>query len=296
MNSRRCVVPVVLLLFVNSAELFGGDLIKVAPAWSLTEGFQLPKSAFYDAKTKKVYVSNMGTAPDARDGTGFISIITLDGKTDTAKWVTGLNAPKGLRIFEDTLWVSCLDELVAVDVPSAKVTKRVKPDGAKFLTDVAIARDGTVYVSDLLQNRIYSSDGRTAKVFAEGEEVEWPNGLVIDEDRLVVAAWGKPEPDFSTKVPGRLFAYDLATKKKSLITEKPVGNLDGVEADGMGGYIVTDQLAGKVFRVDKEGMARPIIEGLKGPADIAYVREKALLIVPRLGDHTIAAYDLSRMR
>jgi DNA-binding beta-propeller fold protein YncE len=296
MNSRRCVIPVVLLIFINSAELFGGDVIKVAPAWSLSEGFQLPKSAFYDTKTKKVYVSNMGTARDARDGTGFISIITLDGKIDTAKWVTGLNAPKGLRIFEDTLWVSCLDELVGIDVPSAKVTKRVKPDGAKFLTDVAVARDGTVYVSDLLQNRIYSSEGRTAKVFAEGEEVEWPNGLVIDEDRLVVAAWGKPEPDFSTKVPGRLFAYDLATKKKSLITEKPVGNLDGVEPDGTGGYIVTDQFAGKVFRVDKEGMARPIIEGLKGPADIAYVREKALLIVPRLGDHTVAAYDLSRMR
>ena len=116
----------------------------------------------------------------------------------------------------------------------------MKPEGAKFLSDVAIAREGTVYVSDMLQNRIYSSDGRTAKVFAEGEEVEWPNGLVVDEDRMVVAAWGKPEPDFSTKVPGRVFAYDLATKKKTLITEKPVGNLDGVEADGMGGYIVTD--------------------------------------------------------
>ena len=37
--------------------------------------------------------------------------MTLDGKVDAAKWVTGLNAPKGMRALEDTLWVACLDEL-----------------------------------------------------------------------------------------------------------------------------------------------------------------------------------------
>ena len=63
-----------------------------------------------------------GRHAEARDGNGFISIIRLDGKIDTAKWVTGLNAPKGLRIFEDMLWVSCLDELVGIDMKAAKVT------------------------------------------------------------------------------------------------------------------------------------------------------------------------------
>jgi len=295
MNSRF-LFPALLFLVGSSGELFGGDVAKVAPEWRLTDGFQLPESALYDAKTKKVYVSNMGTAPDARDGSGFITVVTVDGKIDAAKWLTGLNAPKGIRIFEDTLWVACLDELVGIDVPTAKVTKRVKLDGAKFLSDVAIARDGTVYVSDLVQSRIYSYDGSAAKVFAEGEEVEWPNGLVVDEDRLVVAAWGKPEPDFTTKVPGRLFAFDLATKKKALITQKPIGNLNGVEADGMGGYIVTDPIAGKVFRVDKEGMPRAIVEGLKGAADIAYIPATTLLIVPRIKDNSVTAYDLSKIR
>src|SRR5439155_11990512 len=138
-------------------------------------------------------------------------------------WVHGLNSPKGIRTFEDTLWVAGIDELFGIDIPTAKVTKRVKPDGAKFLNDVAIAKDGTVYVSDLIQSRIYRYDGREVKVFAEGEEVEWPNGIVIHGDRLVVAGWGKPELDFTTRVPGRLFYYDLATKKKTLITSKPTG-------------------------------------------------------------------------
>src|SRR5256885_1840762 len=122
------------------------DASKVKPVWILTDGFRLPESACYDPKTKKVFVSNMGSAPDAKDGSGYIAVVTLDGKVESAKWVTDLNAPKGIRTFEDTLWVSGIDELIGIDIPTAKVTKRVKPEGAKFLNDVAIAKDGTVYV------------------------------------------------------------------------------------------------------------------------------------------------------
>jgi DNA-binding beta-propeller fold protein YncE len=272
------------------------DASKVKPVWNLSDGFRLPESACYDPKTKKVFVSNMGSAPDAKDGSGYITVVTLDGKVDSAKWVTGLNAPKGIRTFEDTLWVSGIDELIAIDIPTAKAIKRVKPDGAKFLNDVAIAKDGTVYVSDTIQSRIYSYDGHEVKIFSEGEEVEWPNGIVIDGDRLVIAGWGKPEPDFSTKVPGRLFYYDLATKKKTLITAKPTGNLDGVEPDGKGGYYITDSFAGKLLQIDKEGAVRTVLEGFKGPGDFAYLPDKTLLILPRFGENTVTAYDLSKIR
>ena len=35
---------------------------------------------------------------------------------------------------------------------------------------------------------------------------------------------------------------DLQTKQKALITPKPLANIDGLELDGRGGYIVTDYL------------------------------------------------------
>ena len=56
----------------------------------------------------------------------------------------------------------------------------------------------------------------------------------------------EPEPDFSTKVPGRLFAIDLKTKAKTLITPKPFAKIDGLESDGRGGFIARDWNAGNI--------------------------------------------------
>ena len=86
-------------------------------------------------------------------------------------------------------------------------------------------------------------------MFAEGEDLEYPNGLLVEGDSLVVGGWGKPEADFTTKVPGRLFKLDLKTKKKTLITPEPTANIDGLESDGKGGYIVSDYLAGKILHI-----------------------------------------------
>src|ERR1700704_3608731 len=65
-----------------------------------------------------------------------------------------------------------------------------------------------------------------------------PTACLWKAARLSLQAGGKPEADFTTKVPGRLFSLDLKTKKKTLITPEPFGNIDGIESDGQGGYIV----------------------------------------------------------
>jgi len=266
-----------------------------AVVWSLS-GFELPESACYDAATNKIYISNVATAPDAKDGKGYLSVVALDGKPEKMKWVTGLNSPKGIRIYKGTLWVSCVDELVAVDIAKGEVAKKVKIEGAKFLNDVAVDGTGNVYVSDMLANKIYVYDGKEARVLVEGEDTEWPNGVLVDGDRLLVGGWGKPEADFSTKVPGRLFAIDLKTKKKTLITPKPTGNLDGVELDGKGGYVITDWKAGKVLHVTKDGETKTILEGFQGAADHAYLADKNLVILPRMVENTVTAYDLSKLK
>src|SRR5262245_17751664 len=131
-------------------------------------------------------------------------------------------------------------EIVAVDVASGRVSK-TKVKDAKFLNDVAVGTDGTVYVSDLMGNKIYTLNAGKVSVFAEGEDLEYPNGLLVEGESLVVGGWGKAKSatDFTTEVPGRLFKLDLKTKKKTLITPDPALNIDGLESDDKGGYIVT---------------------------------------------------------
>ena len=221
----------------------------VKAGW-VVQDMRTPESAYLDEASGYLFVSQIDGQPNEKDAKGRISKIGLDGSVVSADWFTALNAPKGLRSFAGTLWVADLDEVIGIDIASAKENARVKIDGAIFLNDVAVGADGTVYVSDMLGNKIYGIKDGKATVFAEGEQLEYPNGLFAEGERLVVGGWGsKPAADFTTKVPGHVYSLDLKTKQKTLITKQPVGNIDGVEQEARGGYLVTDYLAGKLIQI-----------------------------------------------
>lgn len=266
----------------------------VKAGW-VVQDMRTPESAYLDEGSGYLFVSQIDGQPNAKDGKGRISKLGLDGSVVTADWFTALNAPKGLRSFGGTLWVADLDEVVGIDIASAKETARVKIEGATFLNDVAVGAEGTVYVSDMLASRIYAVKDGKATVFAEGEQLEYPNGLFAEGERLVVAGWGsKPAADFTTKVPGNLYSLDLKTKQKTLITKQPVGNLDGVEQEARGGYIVTDYLAGKLIQIAPTGESRVVRTFKPGLADHTFLYAQGdILIAPHMNENTVAAYDIS---
>jgi hypothetical protein len=265
----------------------------VTAGWKATEGIATPESVYLDEGSGFIFSSQIDGTPDGRDGNGRIAQLSGDGRVISANWVTGLNAPKGLRSHNGTLWTADIDEVIGIDIASAKVTSRTKIDGAMFLNDVAVGPDGTVYVTDMMANKIHAVRDGKASVFAEGEQLEWPNGLLVDGSRLLVGGWGKPKPDFSTDVPGHLFALDLQTKQKTLVTPKPFANIDGLEPDGRGGYIVSDYVAGKIFQVSSSGEARELRQFMPGSADIGFVSSGNVLLVPHMNENTVATYDLS---
>jgi hypothetical protein len=266
---------------------------RVTAGWTVTDGVETPESVYVDAASGSIFVSMIAGQPGDRDGNGRIMKLAPDGAVVSASWVTGLNAPKGLRSHNGTLWTADIDEVVGIDIAKATVSSRLKIEGSQFLNDVAVGDDGTVYVSDMLASRIYAVKDGKATVFGEGDAMEYPNGLLVEGNRLIVGGWGKPEPDFSTKVPGHLFALDLQTKAKTLITPKPLGNLDGVESDGRGGYIVTDFPAGKLMHVTSAGESRTLREFMAGSADHAFVPVGNIAIIPHMMENRIAAYDLT---
>src|SRR6185436_8238707 len=105
--------------------------------------------------------------------------------------------------------------------------------------------------------------------------------------------WGKPKPDFSTDVPGHLFALDLQTKQKTLITPRPFANIDGLESDGRGGYLITDYLKGQMIHVTSGGESHTVKEFKPGSADLAFVPDGRIAIVPHMAENKLASYDLS---
>lgn len=264
--------------------------------WSVgqAEGVQAPESAYYDEDSGLLFVSQMGAGgAGAKDGDGFISKMNVAGEILELKWVTGLSAPKGMRSHGGTLWVSDIDRLLGIRIATGETVHEVAVPGAKFLNDVACGEDGSVYVSDMLTGHIHRYDDGRLSVFAEGSVVEHPNGLLVQGNRLIVASWGPGiREDFSTEMPGRVFALDLDTGERTDLMGESLGNLDGLEADGRGGYIVTDWVAGLVYRI-AGGKAERLMSFPKGAADIAFFPATDRLILPEMLENKITAFDLS---
>jgi hypothetical protein len=265
--------------------------------------FAAPESAYYHAASNSVFVSNINGQILDKDGNGYISRLSPDGKVVSAKWVTGLNAPKGLRSVGNTLWVADIDDVIAMDIGSGKITSRVKVEGATFLNDLATAPDGTVYSSDSSGLKIYATRDGKSSVFVEGAAVvEQPNGLLVDGARLILGTIG-PAPTPGAPPPGRgqgaprpsghLFAFDLKTKQRTQLTNENVGGIDGIEPDGSGGLLVTDVIGQRLLHVAKSGQVRVLAKFSAGGADFGYFGAKRIAIVPFLFENRVAAYDLT---
>lgn len=261
------------------------------PAWELKQGLSGPESAYVVPGSDWLVVSNVAGEADAKDGNGWLTKVSLDGKVLEAKWVIGLNAPKGLRSSGDKLYVADIDELVVVGLKTGKVLRRVRAAGAKMLNDVAVDGQGRVYVSDTMGGRVFRLEKAGLVSFIDGERLESPNGLAIREGTLYVAAWGTGiAADWSTKTPGRLLSFNLKTLTRRELSE-PFGNLDGLEWAG-GSWLVSDWIAGKVYRIKGSDRPELLVEGLKGAADLGWAPKPRLLIVPRMAEDAVSAYKL----
>jgi hypothetical protein len=277
-----------LVLAASVAACGGSD--EPVKLWEAS-GFQQPESALPDPDANAIYVSSVAGTPQDKDGNGFISKLTLDGKVTSEKWITGLDAPKGLAMFGGKLYAADVDKLVEIDIAAGTVVTKHEAAGAKILNDVAADSEGRIYVSDWPGNAIWRlADGKFEK-WLESPDLKNPNGLLVESDKLIVAAWGAMEADFSTKTPGNLLTVNLADKTIANLGDgKPVGNLDGIEPFDADSYLVSDWVAGKVFQISRTGEAKELLKLSQGSADLGYISETRTAIIPMMMNDKVVAY------
>ncbi|MDJ0513351.1 MAG: SMP-30/gluconolactonase/LRE family protein [Methyloceanibacter sp.] len=256
------------------------------------DGFAGPESVVLDDGADVLYLSNVNGNPTEANGKGYISKLSRDGKTLEKEWVSGLNAPKGLGLHDGTLYAADINQVAEIDVKTGKVVKTHEAPGATFLNDVAVHEDGRVFISDMLDNQIWVLDDGKLTLWLDSTALDHPNGLLAEKGRLVVATWGVPKEDFSTDVPGSLRTVDIATKKIEKLGDEPIGNLDGIEPDGKGSYLVTDWFNGGLFRIAPDGGATKLLDLSKGSADLAVIDGGTVAIIPMMLDNKVLAYEL----
>lgn len=256
---------------------------KLTLKWSTDTLLTTSESVIYDKQRDVLYVSNIAGDPAEADGIGFISKVDLNGKITDVKWIDGLDSPKGLGIHDGKLYVTDLTKIVEIDIEAGKVSKSHDVEGSVFLNDITIDANGKVYASDSRGGSIYTLENE--KVTKILDSLSGPNGLLADKEQFLVALWDEKT----------LNTLDLATNE---ITKRTEGleNPDGIEAVGDGSYLVSSW-QGLIHIVNADWSKELLLDTSGdeiGAADIEYIAEKNLLLIPTFYKNGLMAYELEK--
>ncbi|PTQ92938.1 hypothetical protein C8P68_11069 [Mucilaginibacter yixingensis] len=269
------LLPALFVLFALTAGAQQHELKKL---WQTDTVVRTPESVLPDLKKKILYVSEIEGDGNTKDGKGGVAKLGLDGKIINLDFTTGLNAPKGLGRFGNTLYVADLTEIVEVNMNTGKVIKKIPVAGSKFLNDVTVDDKGTVYVSDTRVNVIYKLENGQVSVFLN--DAKGANGLkAIGTDLYALV-----NPD--------LIKID-ASGKRTTIATLPCGG-DGLEPIGNGDWLATCW-NGYIFYVTAAGKVETLLDihgGKLNTADIGYDPQKHIVYVPTFNGNMVQAFEL----
>jgi len=255
------------------------------PPDSLTvvDSFQTPESVVYDRVMDAYAVSNINGSPFDRDDNGFISRLAPDGRVVELRWIDGasdsvrLNAPKGLAIRGDTLYVADIDSVRLFDRTTGSTIGAWGVPGASFLNDVAVGPDGTVYVTDTgLDQQFVARNGGIYQFDATGRSRllvrmrgNGPNGIVADSGGLYVVSWNGE------------FAHVTPRGEVHSLPRPAHPQLDGLIRLPNGALVASVWHDSSLVRLNPGDSAwTTIATGVLSPADIGYDTRRGRVLIP----------------
>jgi hypothetical protein len=196
--------------------------------------------------------------------------------------VSGLNDPKGMGILDGKLYVTDINEVVEIDLQSGDIIQLIPAEGAKFLNDLTIDKEGTVYFSDTRSNEVLMYKNGEVGSLLQVDSLNNPNGLMMKDDKLVAVSFRS----------GRLFDIDINTGDftsdgyEAIQGDGLVQAFGGIIASGWGGqiYFLKNGETIKVLDTKEEKIQA---------ADIDYIAKDDILLVPTFGDNRVMAYKVS---
>jgi DNA-binding beta-propeller fold protein YncE len=253
---------------------------QLIPLWQLGD-LPTPESVLYvaDNKTPYLFAALIDGQGDVVDGKGGIAKLSVKGELIDKDWIAGLNAPKGMAIHKNLLYVADITEVVVIDIKKQKVIKKIPVADSVFLNDVTVNADGVVYISDTRTHKIHRLKGDKVELYLDN--VASANGLKAIGTTLVVGANQE------------LLVID-ADKNRKVIAKGFESGIDGIEMAGDNEFIVSCWV-GLVYYVHSDGRLELLIDSREqkiNTADIGYDPVNKHVFVPNFFTNTVTSYQL----
>jgi hypothetical protein len=251
-----------------------------------------PETVIHDVDQDVYLVSNIKGEPNAQDANGYISKLSPAGEVIDQYFIDGrrpgieLHAPRGMAIGGDTLFVADEGGVRLFDRRTGEQRASWRVPDSRFLNGVAIDAHGRVLVTDtgidLLPTgpvktgpyTVYAFDaGGTPSVFAQGDDLLGPNGIVAGPQGIVTIEFMGDEHGIYTLGDGG---------KKHLLGKLPFGELDGLALLPDGSMLVSSWFANGVYRFVPGQAPKLVIEHLITPAGIAYDAVRHRVLIPEV--------------
>lgn len=251
---------------------------KLEKIWKSADSIPVPESVLFSKSENVLYVSQIDGKGNEKDSVGAIGKLNPDGTTINLNWVTGLNAPKGLGLYKNKLYVADLTEVVVINIKKAAIINRIAVPETVFLNDITIDKKGVVYVSDTRKNKVFRIVKNKPELYLDN--VTSANGLkAIDKDLYILAGtelWKVNDAKQITKIASGF---------------EKVG--DGIEPVGNGDFIVTCW-AGILYYVKADGTFEKLldVQGKMNTADLGYDNKNRIIYIPTFNANSVKAYQL----
>ena len=256
---------------------------KLEEAWATEPLLKTPESVIYDEARDVLYVSNVNENPWEKDNNGFIAKISTSGEILELDWVSGFSGPKGMAILDNKLFVADLDEVGIIDIEAGELIEKIKIDGASGLNDITPGENGKLFISDSNGGKLYQYlDGEIT--ILHNDTPGRPNGLLMYQNKLLVA--------FSQA--SEFVSFELGSLNKTIIATD-IGGGDGITPTNEKGKFLVSDWNGEIFMIDLNGEKQSLLntkDQSKNTADIWFILEENLVLVPTFFDNRIVAYTL----
>lgn len=254
-----------------------GESPRMERQWE-AEGLRTPESVLYHEADGEAYllVSEIEGEGNQADGQGGIAKLSLDGEIIDQDWARGMNAPKGMGILRNTLYVADLTEVLAVSLKTGQIMSRIPVADSVFLNDIAIDDGGTVYVSDTRTGKVHRIGSDGAELFLD--DLQDPNGLYIDGDDIYIGA-------------GDTLLRANADGDVETLAEGFESGIDGVEKIGTNEFLVTCWV-GLIYHV-RDGEVTRLMD-TRDPrmntADLGWNPDDGVAYIPTFFTDSVIAY------